>query len=67
VAIGLAEEALCKIDPDTAAPDGAEKRYQIGPHYMLLGDNEAALTAIDYEPDGEPNWEPNWEPDGGSE
>jgi hypothetical protein len=39
VAIGLAEEALCKIDPDTAAPDGAEKRYQIGPHYMLHGDN----------------------------
>jgi hypothetical protein len=23
--------------------DGAGKRYQIGPHYMLLGDNEGAL------------------------
>ena len=54
MAIGLAEEALCKIDPDTAAPDGAEKRYQMGPHYMLLGDNEAALTAIEWKPDWEP-------------
>ena len=26
--------------------DGAGKRYQIGPHYMLLGDNEGALGAF---------------------
>jgi hypothetical protein len=26
--------------------DGAGKRYQIGPHYMLLGDNEGALEAF---------------------
>ena len=26
--------------------DGAGKRYQIGPHYMLLGDNEGALDAF---------------------
>jgi hypothetical protein len=26
--------------------DGAGKRYQIGPHYMLLGDNEGALKAF---------------------
>ena len=26
--------------------DGAGKRYQIFPHYMLLGDNEGALKAF---------------------
>ncbi len=26
--------------------DGAGKRYQVGPHYMLLGDNEGALDAF---------------------
>ncbi len=26
--------------------DGAGKRYQVGPHYMLLGDNEGALGAF---------------------
>ncbi len=26
--------------------DGAGKRYQIGPHYMLLGDDEGALDAF---------------------
>ena len=26
--------------------DGAGKRYQVGPHYMLLGDNEGALGAL---------------------
>ena len=26
--------------------DGAGKRYQIGPHYMLLGDNDGALAAF---------------------
>ncbi len=28
--------------------DGAGKRYQIGPHYMLLGDNEGALDAFQW-------------------
>lgn len=28
--------------------DGAGKRYQIGPHYMLLGDNDGALAAFDW-------------------
>jgi hypothetical protein len=28
--------------------DGAGKRYQIGPHYMLLGDNEGALAAFEW-------------------
>ncbi|MCP5057058.1 MAG: hypothetical protein GY937_10085 [bacterium] len=28
--------------------DGAGKRYQVGPHYMLLGDNEGALAAFDW-------------------
>lgn len=28
--------------------DGAGKRYQIGPHYMLLGDNEGALAAFQW-------------------
>ena len=26
--------------------DGAGKRYQVGPHYMLLADNEGALGAF---------------------
>ena len=26
--------------------DGAGKRYQIGPYYLLLGDNEGALAAF---------------------
>jgi hypothetical protein len=26
--------------------DGAGKRYQVGPHYMLLGDNDGALAAF---------------------
>ena len=26
--------------------DGAGKRYRVGPHYMLLGDNEGALEAV---------------------
>ena len=26
--------------------DGAGERYQIGPHYILLGDNEGALAAF---------------------
>ena len=28
--------------------DGAGKRYQIGPHYMLLSDNEGALAAFQW-------------------
>ncbi len=28
--------------------DGAGKRYQIGPHYMLLGDNDGALGAFQW-------------------
>ena len=28
--------------------DGGGKRYQIGPHYMLLGDNEGALDAFQW-------------------
>ncbi len=28
--------------------DGAGKRYQIGPHYMLLGDDEGALAAFQW-------------------
>lgn len=28
--------------------DGAGKRYQIGPYYMLLGDNEGALAAFQW-------------------
>jgi len=28
--------------------DGAGKRYQVGPHYMLLGDNEGALAAFQW-------------------
>jgi hypothetical protein len=28
--------------------DGAGKRYQIGPHYMLLEDNEGALAAFEW-------------------
>ena len=28
--------------------DGAGKRYQIGPHYMLLGDNDGALGAFEW-------------------
>jgi hypothetical protein len=28
--------------------DGAGKRYQIGPHYTLLGDNEGALVAFQW-------------------
>ncbi len=28
--------------------DGAGKRYQIGPHYMLLGDNDGALAAFQW-------------------
>jgi hypothetical protein len=28
--------------------DGAGKRYQIGPHYMLLGDNDGALVAFQW-------------------
>ena len=28
--------------------DGAGKRYQIAPLYMLLGDNEGALTAFEW-------------------
>ncbi len=28
--------------------DGAGKRYQVGPHYMLLGDNEGALAAFEW-------------------
>ena len=28
--------------------DGAGKRYQIGPHYMLLADNEGALAAFQW-------------------
>lgn len=28
--------------------DGAGKRYQIAPHYMLLGDNEGALAAFEW-------------------
>jgi hypothetical protein len=28
--------------------DGAGKRYQIGPHYMLLGDDEGALAAFEW-------------------
>lgn len=28
--------------------DGAGKRYQIGPHYMHLGDNEGALAAFEW-------------------
>jgi hypothetical protein len=28
--------------------DGAGKRYQIGPHYMLLGDNGGALAAFQW-------------------
>lgn len=28
--------------------DGAGKRYQIGPHYMLLGDNDGALAAFEW-------------------
>ena len=28
--------------------DGAGKRYQIGPHYMLLGDDEGALGAFQW-------------------
>ncbi len=28
--------------------DGAGKRYQVGPHYLLLGDNEGALGAFQW-------------------
>ena len=28
--------------------DGAGKRYQIGPHYLLLGDDEGALAAFEW-------------------
>ena len=28
--------------------DGAGKRYQVGPHYMLLDDNEGALAAFQW-------------------
>jgi hypothetical protein len=28
--------------------DGAGKRYQVGPHYMLLGDNVGALAAFEW-------------------
>jgi hypothetical protein len=28
--------------------DGAGKRYQIGPHYLLLGDNDGALAAFEW-------------------
>jgi len=28
--------------------DGAGKRYQIAPHYMLLGDNDAAVAAFEW-------------------
>jgi hypothetical protein len=28
--------------------DGAGKRYQVGPHYMLLGDNEGAHAAFEW-------------------
>ena len=28
--------------------DGAGKRYQVGPHYMLLDDNNGALTAFEW-------------------
>ena len=28
--------------------DGSGKRYQIGPHYMLLGDDEGALAAFEW-------------------
>ncbi len=28
--------------------DGAGRRYLIGPHYMLLGDNEGALEAFEW-------------------
>ena len=28
--------------------DGAGKRYQIGPHYMLLADNDGALAAFQW-------------------
>ncbi len=28
--------------------DGAGKRYQIGPHYMLLDDNDGALGAFQW-------------------
>ncbi len=28
--------------------DGAGKRYQIAPHYMLLGDNDGALAAFEW-------------------
>ena len=28
--------------------DGVDKRYQIGPHYMLLGDNDGALAAFEW-------------------
>ncbi len=28
--------------------DGAGKRYQVGPHYMLLDDNEGALAAFEW-------------------
>ena len=28
--------------------DGAGKRYQIGPHYMLLDDNDGALAAFEW-------------------
>jgi hypothetical protein len=28
--------------------DGAGKRYQIGPHYMLLGDDDGALDAFEW-------------------
>ncbi len=28
--------------------DGAGKRYQVGPHYMLLDDNDGALAAFQW-------------------
>jgi len=28
--------------------DGAGNRYQVGPHYMLLGDNQGALSAFEW-------------------
>ncbi len=28
--------------------DGAGKRYQVGPHYLLLGDNDGALAAFEW-------------------
>jgi len=28
--------------------DGAGKRYQVGPHYLLLGDNDGALAAFQW-------------------